>query len=153
LDTDHRAGCRAALDRERVEGARLHRPGDRHVDPGRQREGGAGDGIQSMRRSAEGGAREEALSVRASPLQAGLGGAVPAGRPTVRAWLIALVDRHQPILFPLPALCLVAALTLYPLVYTLLLSTRSYDLGIRSYSLVGLGHYATALGSGRFWDA
>lgn len=67
--------------------------------------------------------------------------------------LIGVIDRNLPILFPLPAVCLVAGLTLYPLIYTLLLSTRSYDLGFRSYSFVGPAHYATALTSQRFWDA
>ena len=69
------------------------------------------------------------------------------------ARLIGVVDRNLPILFPLPALCLVAALMLYPLVYTVVLSTRSYDLGFRSYSFVGLANYVTALTSQRFWDA
>jgi len=68
-------------------------------------------------------------------------------------WLIGAVDRNLAILFPLPALCLVGVLMVYPLVYTLVLSTRSYDLGFRSYNFVGLAHYATALTSPRFWDA
>jgi multiple sugar transport system permease protein len=42
---------------------------------------------------------------------------------------------------------------LYPLVYTVILSTRTYDLGFRNYSFVGLAQYATALTSQRFWDA
>ena len=90
---------------------------------------------------------------RASSLHASAGRALAARRPAARTRLIGLLDRQQAILFPLPALCLVAALTVYPLVYTLLLSTRSYDLGIRSYSFVALAHYATALGSERFWAA
>ena len=66
---------------------------------------------------------------------------------------ISVVDRNLPVLFPLPAGCLVVGLVVYPLVYTLILSTRSYDLGFRSYSFVGLGHYATLLTSQQFWDA
>ena len=69
------------------------------------------------------------------------------------ARLIAVVDRNLAILFPLPAVCLVAGLMVYPLVYTLILSTRSYDLGLRNYDFVGLAHYQTALTSPRFWDA
>ena len=67
--------------------------------------------------------------------------------------LLGLVDRNVPILFPLPAVCLVAALTLYPLVYTLLLSTRSYDLGLINYRFVGFANYTAALGNTRFWNA
>jgi len=63
------------------------------------------------------------------------------------------VDRHLSILFPLPAVLLVVGLALYPLVYTIVISTRSYDLGLLNYRFVGLSHYATALTGGRFWDA
>jgi len=83
----------------------------------------------------------------------------PDARPGVSrchplgAGVIAFVDRHLHILFPLPALCLVLGLMIYPLVYTLLLSIRSYDLTLRAYSLVGLAHYVTALTNERFWDA
>ncbi|MBV9812981.1 MAG: sugar ABC transporter permease, partial [Acetobacteraceae bacterium] len=56
-------------------------------------------------------------------------------------------------MFPLPAVVLVAALVLYPLVYTVVLSTRSYDLGLKSYSFVGIDHYVAALTAARFWDA
>jgi multiple sugar transport system permease protein len=69
------------------------------------------------------------------------------------ARLLGAIDKRLPILFPLPALCLVAVLMLYPLIYTIVLSTRSYDLGFRSYSFVALAQYATALTNGRFWDA
>jgi multiple sugar transport system permease protein len=83
--------------------------------------------------------------------------AVPPARGTAErrfgARLLAAADRRLPLLFPLPALLLVGALMIYPLVYTLLLSTRSYDLGFRSYSFVGLAHYVAALTSERFWDA
>lgn len=41
----------------------------------------------------------------------------------------------------------------YPLVYTVLLSTRRYDLALKRYSVIGLTHYVTALASDRFWDA
>lgn len=69
------------------------------------------------------------------------------------ARLVAFVDRHLAVLFPLPALLLVGLLMVYPLAYTLALSTRSYDLTLRSYRLVGLTHYVAALWSARFWDA
>lgn len=76
-----------------------------------------------------------------------------AARNSIGARLVSAIDRNLPLLFPLPALLLVGALMIYPLIYTLLLSTRSYDLGFRSYAFVGLTHYATALASERFWDA
>ena len=69
------------------------------------------------------------------------------------ARVLAFVDRNLPIIFPLPALCLVAGLMLYPLIYTLILSTRRYDLDFKSYSFVGLSQYVTALTNQRFWDA
>jgi multiple sugar transport system permease protein len=83
---------------------------------------------------------------------AGLRPGVRPRRP-VGARLIGFVDRHLHILFPLPALVLVLALMVYPLAYTLLLSTRSYDLALKGYRIVGLTHYLTALTSERFWDA
>ena len=75
------------------------------------------------------------------------------GHPSVGARLIGIVDRNLHILFPLPALCLVVGLMVYPLVYTLLLSTRSYDLSLKSYRFIGLTHYLATLTSQRFWDA
>ncbi len=82
----------------------------------------------------------------------GVGAGASRHRP-LGARAIAFVDRHLAIIFPLPALCLVAGLMLYPLVYTLILSTRRYDLDFKSYRFVGLTQYVTALTSGRFWDA
>lgn len=64
-----------------------------------------------------------------------------------------LVDRRLSVLFPLPAVLLVVGLAVYPLVYTLVISARSYDLGLVNYRFAGLAHYAAALTSGRFWDA
>jgi multiple sugar transport system permease protein len=78
---------------------------------------------------------------------------VTSTRRGIRTWLLAAADRNVAILFPLPAVLLVLALMLYPLGYTIALSTRSYDLGFRSYSFVGLGHYAAALTNQRFLDA
>ena len=74
-------------------------------------------------------------------------------RQPVRAQLTAVVDRNLAIIFPLPALVLVAALMVYPLVYTIVLSMRSYDFGLRGYSFAGLSHYVTTLTNQRFWDA
>jgi len=42
---------------------------------------------------------------------------------------------------------------LYPLLYTVVLSTRSYDLGFRNFSFVGAKHYLDVLAGARFWDA
>ena len=63
------------------------------------------------------------------------------------------LDRHLPILFPLPAALLAAALMLYPLAYTLFISGQSFELGFRGHDWVGLGHYAEALANDRFWGA
>ena len=82
----------------------------------------------------------------------GVGAGASRHRP-LGARAIAFVDRHLAVIFPLPALCLVAGLMLYPLVYTLILSTRRYDLDFKSYRFVALAQYETALTSGRFWDA
>lgn len=83
----------------------------------------------------------------------GRGARAGAGRAPWGARLIGVVDRHLHILLPLPAVLLILGLMVYPLVYTLLLSTRSYDLGLKSYSFVWLTHYLTTLTSQRFWDA
>ena len=77
-----------------------------------------------------------------TPVRRGIGG-----------WLLAAADRNVAILFPLPAVLLVLGLMLYPLGYTIALSTRSYDLGFRRYSFVGLSHYAEALTNQRFLDS
>jgi multiple sugar transport system permease protein len=53
----------------------------------------------------------------------------------------------------LPAVVLVAGLMIYPLVYTVVLSTRSYDLGFRRYSFAGVSHYVATLANQHFWDA
>ncbi len=66
---------------------------------------------------------------------------------------MAFVDRHLHVLFPLPTLLLVLGLMVYPIVYTLLLSTRRYDLALKRYAIVGLAHYLSVFTSGRFWDA
>lgn len=71
----------------------------------------------------------------------------------IAARAVAFVDRHLSILFPLPALVLVGSLMVYPLVYTVLLSTRRYDLTLRSYDIVGLANYLTVFTSDRFWNA
>ena len=94
-----------------------------------------------------------------SPAESGLPAVTPGVRPGAQrrpspgACATGFVDRHLHVLFPLPALCLVLGLIVYPLVYTLLLSFRSYDLALRRYSLVGISHYLTALTNERFWDA
>lgn len=79
--------------------------------------------------------------------------AAPRVRAPAAGGLVDFVDRHLPVLFPLPAVLLVLALMIYPLVYTLLLSTRSYDLTLRGFRIVGLTHYLAVLASERFWDA
>ena len=69
-------------------------------------------------------------------------GAARQRRPGARRG--GFIARNLPVLFPLPALVLVAGLMLYPLVYTVVLSTRSYDLGFRKLpSFVGFPAYCT----------
>jgi multiple sugar transport system permease protein len=84
-----------------------------------------------------------------SPRDAG----VVAGHRSFGARVVRGIDRNLPIILPLPALCLVAMLMLYPVVYTVILSTRRYDLDLGSYSFVGLSQYASVLTSERFWNA
>jgi multiple sugar transport system permease protein len=79
--------------------------------------------------------------------------AAPARPRNPGAWLIGAIDRNIAIVFPLPALLLVAGLMIYPLIYTVVLSTRSYDLGFRRYSFAGFSHYVATLGNQHFWDA
>jgi multiple sugar transport system permease protein len=79
--------------------------------------------------------------------------AAPARPRIAGAWLIGAIDRNLAIIFPLPALLLVAGLMIYPLVYTVVLSTRSYDLGFRRYSFAGFSHYVATLANQHFWDA
>ncbi|WP_293853673.1 carbohydrate ABC transporter permease [uncultured Alsobacter sp.] len=67
-------------------------------------------------------------------------------------WLEA-IDRHVPVVFPLPAILLVGSLALYPIAYTLVISTRNYDLGLSNYSVAGLANYAKVLSSSQFWSA
>jgi multiple sugar transport system permease protein len=67
--------------------------------------------------------------------------------------LARFADRHLLRLLMLPALVVVAGLILYPIVYTLLLSARSYTLSLVTYSDVGIQHYGTVLSDMRFWNA
>ena len=72
---------------------------------------------------------------------------------TPGVWLTGIVDRNLAIIFPLPAVLLVAGLMIYPLIYTVVLSTRTYDLGFRRYSFAGVSHYVATLANAHFWDA
>jgi multiple sugar transport system permease protein len=47
----------------------------------------------------------------------------------------------------------VGVLMVYPLVYTLLLSTRTFDLTLRVGHFVGLRHFGALLAAERFWNA
>lgn len=67
--------------------------------------------------------------------------------------LLEAVDRNIQIVFPLPAILLVGSLALYPIAYTLVISTRNYDLGLSNYSVAGLSNYVKALSSPQFWNA
>jgi multiple sugar transport system permease protein len=89
---------------------------------------------------------EDLASPAATPVRPGSPGTAARG-------LVDFVDRHLAVLFPLPAVLLVLLLMVYPLVYTVLLSTRSYDLTLRSFRTVALAHYLTVLTNERFWDA
>jgi multiple sugar transport system permease protein len=97
--------------------------------------------------------RSELSANRGAPFVAPHARPAAARTGPLGARLLRAIDRNLPILFPLPALFLVAVLALYPLVYTVILSARSYDLGFRNYSFAGLAHYATTLTNQRFWDA
>jgi multiple sugar transport system permease protein len=79
------------------------------------------------------------------------------GPTTPRRWtaarLVDLVDRNASLLFPLPAVVLVVGLLVYPILYTLAISTRSYSLGLARYSFVGFDNYERVLTSEQFWAA
>ena len=93
-----------------------------------------------------GGVAEDLASPAAAPARPGSPGSAAGS-------LLNFVDRHLAVIFPLPAILLVLLLMVYPLVYTVLLSTRSYDLTLRSFRTVAFAHYLTVLTSERFWDA
>ncbi len=76
----------------------------------------------------------------------------PAGERRPRMWFGGF-DWRPPLLFPLPAALLVLALAIYPIAYTLLISTRSYDLGLAHHAFVGLGNYVKALVNAQFLSA
>lgn len=67
--------------------------------------------------------------------------------------MVGFVDRYVHIIFPLPALLLVLGIMLYPIVYTVVLSTRSYALNLNQYSFAGFSHYTAILKDPRFVDA
>ncbi|MDQ3250601.1 MAG: sugar ABC transporter permease [Chloroflexota bacterium] len=77
-----------------------------------------------------------------------------ATQPFARgARLSGWIDRHLHILFPLPALIVVVAIMLYPLSYTLVLSTRNYGTNLRKYNFVGIRHFVDLMQDERFIDA
>ena len=58
-----------------------------------------------------------------------------------------------PFLFPLPAALVVLALAIYPIAYTLIISSRRYDLGLAKYAFVGTDNFTKALSSSQFLSA
>ena len=77
----------------------------------------------------------------------------PTRRPSLGERLSKFADRYLHIIFPLPALIIVVAIMLYPLVYTGVLSTRSYGTNLNKYKYVGLSHFGDVLKDQRFIDA
>lgn len=77
----------------------------------------------------------------------------PPNQLTLGARLSRFVDRNLHILFPAPAVLIVSAIMLYPLVYTLLLSTRTYGTNLNKYKFVGVQHFADVLRDERFINA
>lgn len=73
--------------------------------------------------------------------------------PTRSECLIGFVDRYLYIIFPLPALLIVLAIMIYPLIYTVLLSTRQYGLNLGQYTYVGFDHFVAVAGDERFINA
>ncbi len=63
------------------------------------------------------------------------------------------IDQNLSFFFPLTAVVVVLGLAIYPIIYTLVISARSYDLGLAAYSFVGFSNYANALTSTQFWSA
>jgi len=75
------------------------------------------------------------------------------GSASSRERITGFVDRHLRFIFPLPALILVLSIMLYPVIYTVLLSTRQYGLNLNQYTFVGLSHFIDVLQDERFIDA
>lgn len=86
-----------------------------------------------------------------STAMTGSGSAAPR-KPFVSS-LLGYIDRRQSFFFPLPALLLVFSLAIYPIFYTLMISTRNYDLSLARYSVVGLDNYVKVLSNQQFWLA
>lgn len=78
--------------------------------------------------------------------------ATNAGIATRRA-LASFAHRKLHVLFVLPALIVMLALMAYPVIYTLVLSTRSVGLSINDQTNVGLLNYRKALEDARFAQA
>ena len=72
------------------------------------------------------------------------------GRRTRGERLVGFVDRYLYIIFPLPAVVLVLAIMIYPLFYTVLLSTRQYGLNLGEYTFVGFDHFVNVAQDQRF---
>ena len=89
--------------------------------------------------------------VNLSSSMRGSGSAAP--QKPFGAKLFGFLDRNQSFFFPLPALLMVFSLAIYPIIYTVLISARNYDLGLARYSVVGLDNYVKVLSTQQFWLA
>jgi multiple sugar transport system permease protein len=79
--------------------------------------------------------------------------AQPGASTTLRRAFGSLTHRNLHVLFVLPALLVMVLLMAYPVIYTIVLSTRSYGLSINDFTNVGLQNYQKALADARFFDA
>jgi multiple sugar transport system permease protein len=81
---------------------------------------------------------------------------MPAGatmRPRRAQWTFAGRRRRDGWLLVAPAALLIVALSVYPLLYSLALSFRRWELQRPDHPFVGFSNYHTALGDGRVWNA
>ncbi|MCX6047389.1 MAG: sugar ABC transporter permease [Chloroflexi bacterium] len=73
--------------------------------------------------------------------------------PSLGVRISGFADRYMHIIFPLPALIIVLATMIYPLIYTFLLSTRIYGTNLQKYTFVGTRHFGDVLHDERFINA
>ncbi len=73
--------------------------------------------------------------------------------PSLGVRISGFADRYMHIIFPLPALIIVLATMIYPLVYTFLLSTRIYGTNLQKYTFVGTRHFGDVFQDERFINA
>src|SRR5688572_20698461 len=118
----------------------------------------SGHGREGMKPSPTTGAVAVSVEGGLSATSGPIGSVSTTGRRTRSGWLtgsLAARRRRDGWLLVAPAVLLIVALSIYPLIYSLALSFRRWDLQARneSYPWIGLGNYRDALSDDRVWGA